>query len=70
MISVKKRENESANAMMYRFNKKVRQSGLIKESRKRRAKKRPVSKIKKRESALHREMKKKEYLRKKKLGIL
>jgi ribosomal protein S21 len=70
MISTRKRKGESANSLLYRFNKRVRQSGLIKESRKRRFTKRPVSKIKRRQSALHREEKKREYLHKKKMGTL
>lgn len=69
MISVKKRKGESLNSLIYRFNRKIRQSGIVKESRKRRFTTRPVSKTKRRQSALHREEKKREYLRKKKLGI-
>ena len=70
MISAQKRKGESTNSLIYRFNKKVRQSGVIKESRSRRFTARPVSKIKRRQSALHREEKKQDYLRKKKMGTL
>lgn len=69
MIKVKKRKGESSNSLMYRFKKKLRQSGILKEARKRRFAARPVSKIKRRASALNREEKKKEYARKRKLGI-
>jgi ribosomal protein S21 len=70
MISVRKRDGESVNSLMYRFNKKVKQSGLVKEVRKRRFKNRDVSKLKVKRSALHRDTQKKEYARKKKLGMV
>lgn len=70
MISAQKRKGESTNSLIYRFNKKVRQSGVIKESRSRRFTERPTSKIKRRQSALYREEKKLEYLKKKKMGTL
>jgi ribosomal protein S21 len=54
---------------MYRFNKRVKQSGLIKEVRKRRFTDRRVSKLKIKLKALHRETAKKEYQYKKKMGI-
>ncbi|PIR86702.1 MAG: hypothetical protein COU11_04295 [Candidatus Harrisonbacteria bacterium CG10_big_fil_rev_8_21_14_0_10_49_15] len=69
-ISVRKRKGESVNSLIFRFNKRSRQSGLVKELRKRRFTKRPTSKIKRRASALHREDKKQEYLHKKKMGII
>jgi len=70
MITAKKRKNESSNSLIYRFNKKMRQSGLVKESRNRRFTTRPTTKIKRRQSALYREEKKQDYLKKKKMGIL
>jgi len=70
MISVRKREGESANSLMYRFNKKIKQSGLVKEVRKRRFTVRDKSRLKLKLSALHREEQKKEYARKKKLGVV
>lgn len=69
MIAVKKREGESATSLVYRFNKRVKQSGLLREARKRRFRRRPESKVKVKLSALHRASQQKEYLRKKKLGI-
>ncbi|MEK7590560.1 MAG: 30S ribosomal protein S21 [Patescibacteria group bacterium] len=68
-IVVKKREGESDSALIYRFVKKIKRSGILKEAKHRRFKDRPVSRIKKRLSALHREVKKKEMERAKKLGI-
>lgn len=69
MISVKKREGESASGLMYRFNKKIKQSGLVKEVRKRRFTARPKSRLKTKLSALHRANLKKEFAHKKKMGI-
>lgn len=69
MLSVRKRDGESATSLMYRFNKRVKQSGLVKEVRKRRFTDRKVSKLKVKIKALHRETSKKEYQRKKKLGL-
>lgn len=69
MVVVKKRQHESATSLMYRFNKKIRQSGVIREVRNSRFYGRPTSKRVRRLSALHRDEQKKEFLRKKKLGI-
>jgi len=68
-IVVKKREGESDSALIYRFSKKIKRSGVLKEAKARRFKGRAVSRIKKRLSALHREQKRKEMERAKKLGI-
>ena len=69
MISVKKREGESASGLMFRFNKKIKQSGLVKEVRKRRFTTRAKSRLKTKLSALHRSDLKKEFAHKKKMGI-
>ena len=69
MISVRKRENESPTSLMFRFNKRMKQSGLVKEVRKRRFTDRAVSKLKRKQSAIHREEMKKDFLRKRKMGI-
>lgn len=70
MVHVWKKEGESAGALIYRFTKKVQQSGVLREAKKRRFRTRPRNKIKIRLSAIHREVKKREYLRAKKLGIV
>ena len=69
MVSVHKREGESSNSLIYRFNKRTRQSGLIKECRRRRFVTRKTSKTALRESAVHREEQKESFLLKKKLGL-
>ncbi len=53
-MDMKRREGESASAFLYRFTKKVRQSGILMEAKKRRFRTRPASKLKKRLSALYR----------------
>lgn len=70
MVKVTKKEGESSSALLFRFTKKVKQSGVLKESKKRRFKERPQNKRKKRLSALYREKKKAEISRLKKMGLL
>lgn len=70
MLTVRKRNSESATSLMYRFNKRIKQSGLVKEVRKRRFTDRKVSRLKIKTKALHRENAKKEYQAKKKLGVV
>ncbi|PIR44278.1 30S ribosomal protein S21 [Candidatus Wolfebacteria bacterium CG10_big_fil_rev_8_21_14_0_10_31_9] len=69
-IEVKRKEGESASAFLYRFTKKMQQSGVLKESKKRRHAKRAVNKNKRRKMALYREDKKIETEKKKKLGLM
>ena len=70
MIEVKKKEGESANAMMFRFTRRIKRSGVLKEANKRRFRGRATSKRSRRVSALHRNTKKLEIARAKKLGVL
>lgn len=69
-IEVRKKEGESASGLMYRFTKKVQQSGVLKEAKKRRFHKRGMSGLKRKLSAIHRDAKKKEMERMKKLGLV
>lgn len=70
MLEVKRKENESASAMMYRFTKKVQQSGILRESKKRRFYSRGASRLKRKLSAIYRAEKSVEVARQKKLGII
>jgi len=70
MIEIKKKEGESPTSHLYRFTKKVQQSGVLKESKKRKFLKRTINKRQRRLSALNREQKKQEFKRARKLGIL
>lgn len=67
-IIVKKKEGESSNSLIYRFVKKIRQSGVLKEAKKRRFTDRAQNKTKKRISAKYRARKKEEVESQKKLG--
>jgi len=69
-LKVEKQGRESAQSIVRRFTLKLRRSGILFESRKRRFKARPKSGKLKKRSALRREKKKKEYLRMKKMGEL
>lgn len=53
-IDVKRREGESMNAFLYRFNKKVQHSGLVKERRKRQFYTRTKNRAKRRTATLYR----------------
>ncbi len=69
MVKVIKKEGESASALIFRFSKKIKQSGVLREAKKRRSRARPLNKRKRRLSALHRVSKKKEIERLRKLGL-
>jgi ribosomal protein S21 len=58
MIEVKKKEGESVNAFLFRFTKKIQQSGILKEAKKRRFAKRAENKHARKVSALYRAGKK------------
>lgn len=68
-IKVRKREGESVNALLYRFNKRVQQSGLVREVRKRQFRKRAVNRQKRKQSALYRRGKQETIARERKYGV-
>ena len=70
MIEVKKKEGETSSALLYRFTKKMRQSGVLIETRKRRFRDRNVNKRKRRIAAQYRTKKQTETARLKKMGLL
>lgn len=67
-MEVRKRKNENVGSFLYRFSKRVQQSGVLKEVKKRRAHTRPVNRQKRRLSALYKANKKEEIARMKKYG--
>lgn len=69
MIEVKKKENETPGSVLFRFSKRVRQSGVMAELRKRRFRGRAVNRRKRKLSAIYRTEKKDELSRLKKLGV-
>lgn len=69
-IEVRKKEGESTGSLIHRFTKRMQQSGVLKEAKRRRFQHRPANRLKRRRSALHREQKRSEVERMKKLGLL
>jgi ribosomal protein S21 len=67
-IEVKKGKNENTNTLLYRFTKKVQQSGVMKEVKKRRFSGRAVNKNKRKAMALYRVEKQEEIAKQKKYG--
>lgn len=68
MIEVKKKEGEPTGSFLFRFNKKVKRSGVMKEVRKRKHRPRVQNKNKRRASAIYRVTKEKELNKEKKFG--
>jgi ribosomal protein S21 len=70
-VEVKKEERENSQALIRRFTKKIKRSGILIRARKARFHQ-PVSQSKemKKKAALRREKLKKEYQKKAKLGLL
>ncbi len=69
-IEARKKDGESPMSLLYSFTRKVKRSGILKEVRKRKFRDRPVSRVKRKLSAIHRETKKAEVERMKKLGLI
>ncbi len=67
-IEAKRKEGENINALLYRFNKKLKQSGVLKEAKKRRFLSRGINKNKRRSAALYRSGKAKEFKSTKKIS--
>lgn len=67
-IDLKRKDGESTNSLIYRFGRKVVQSGVLREARKRRFNKRTQNRNKRRASALHRAKRKKEIDQAKRMG--
>ncbi len=70
MVSANKRDGETTNALIFRFTRKVRRSGLLQEVRKRRFQDRPTTRTKRKLSAIFKSEKKAEVAKAKKLGLL
>ncbi|MDD5430817.1 MAG: 30S ribosomal protein S21 [Candidatus Pacebacteria bacterium] len=68
-MHINKKEGETTGSLLYRFSKKMQQSGILREARKRRFHNRPISRLKRKLSAIHRDAKKKELAKNKKMGL-
>ncbi len=53
-MEIRKRKNESVSSFLYRFNKRIQQTGVLKEVKKRRFHSRPVNRSARRNAALYR----------------
>lgn len=69
-IVVRRRKGESISAFLYRFSKRIRQSGILQEAKKRMYHQRKPNKNKRKAMALYRLKKQKEYEKMKKMGQL
>ncbi|MEK9154803.1 MAG: 30S ribosomal protein S21 [Patescibacteria group bacterium] len=69
MIEIKRKDGESISAFLFRFSKKIKQSGVLREAKKRRYRDRKISKTKRKVSALHRESKRKEFEKARKMEV-
>jgi len=67
-IEVKKREGETPSSFLYRFNKRIQQSGLIKEVRKRQFRARSENRRQRKLGALYRKDKQEELEKSRKYG--
>jgi ribosomal protein S21 len=68
-IIVRKKEGEPGNSLLYSFTRRVKRSGILRETRARRFRGRAVSRIKRKRSAIHRTEKRALMERQKKLGL-
>jgi len=69
-VEVKRKEGETASSMIFRFTKRVQQSGVLREAKKRRFRGRVPNDTKRKMSAMHRLKKKAEFEKAKKQGLL
>lgn len=69
-MQVRKREKESIPGLLYRFNLRVKRSGVLREVKKRRFHQRAPNRRRQRISALYREAKKKELEKARKSGLI
>ena len=67
-MEVRRRKNESVSSFLYRFSKRVQQTGILKEVKRRRVKTRPMNRRARRNAALYRKTKAETIARAKKYG--
>ncbi len=67
-IKVNKREGENFNSLLYRFNKKMKRSGIFQEVKKRRFHRKDPNDREKKQSALHKIEKEKEIKKMRRYG--
>ncbi|MBI2591596.1 MAG: 30S ribosomal protein S21 [Candidatus Brennerbacteria bacterium] len=67
-MELHKKEGENLSGLLYRFNKKMQHSGILKEAKKRRFYKRVINRNKIKAAALYRSEKMKEIQKARKIG--
>jgi len=70
MIEIRKRGGESTTSAIFRFTKRVQQTGVLKEAKRRRFRARVANRNRRRVSALRRERMRKEYIAERKAGTI
>ncbi len=70
MISIKRKEGESINSFLRRFSKRIYQSGILKEVKKKRFKRRKPNLRARKVSALYKVKKQKEISKAQKMGTI
>ena len=68
VIGVRRRKDENIGSFLFRFNKKIKQSGVLREVKKRRFQHRSINRSKRRHAALYRLHKQEELAHIKKYG--
>lgn len=68
VIEVRRKEKENPSALIRRFTRKIQESGILLEARKKMFRTRRLSKLAKKEKALRKKELREEYQRLKKLG--
>jgi ribosomal protein S21 len=69
-IEVRKKSGESSSTLLFSFLKRVKRSGVLREARARRFHHRKTSRLKRRLSAIHKNKKRGELERARKLGLV
>lgn len=69
-LEVRKRQGETGTALLYRFTRKVKKSGVLTEVKGRRFYSRPTNKNKRRKSAFYREEKREALAKERKFGTV
>lgn len=69
MVKLLKKEGEAPSALLFRFTKKIKQSGVLREAKKRRFTSRKPNRRKVRLLAKHREVRRSQIERLRKLGL-
>ena len=69
-LKIEKQERESTQGLIRRFTRAIKKSGILKEARKNRFRKRPLNERAKKDAALRREEIKRNYEKMDKLGLI